>query len=121
MLGPDHRITLDTANDLGFLYVEEKRWKEAITYLSQAMNRYSRNSDTMHPARDEKALKATEAMIIALDAQGDFDGAERMGRVQRQGKTEEQIKSMRRMKRNMIGYWSGERRLGKSLKKVSLS
>lgn len=80
VLGPDHRITLDTANDLGLLYVEEKRWEDAITYLSQAMDGYNRNSETMHPARDEKALKATEGMIIALDAQGDFEDAERTAR-----------------------------------------
>ena len=31
VLGPDHRITLATANKLGFLYLEERRWDDADT------------------------------------------------------------------------------------------
>lgn len=31
VLGPDHRITLATANKLGFLYLGERRWDDADT------------------------------------------------------------------------------------------
>lgn len=80
VLGPDHRITLDTANELGFLYLEERRWNDAEGYLRQATDGYNRNSGTISPSRDEKALRAMEGMVIALHNQGKSENAEQMAR-----------------------------------------
>lgn len=80
VLGADHGTTLDTARDLGFLYLGERRWKDADTHLSQAIDGYGRNSEIIPLSRNEKALKAMEGMIVALDNQRKFDDGERMAR-----------------------------------------
>ncbi|KAL9069186.1 MAG: hypothetical protein Q9161_005709 [Pseudevernia consocians] len=80
MLRQDHRITLDAANGLGSLYTKEYCWDDANYYPRQAVDGYSRNSETIQPARDEKALKAMEGMAIALYNRKSFEAAEQMAR-----------------------------------------
>ena len=80
MLRQDHRITLDAANGLGSLYIKDHCWDDANYYLRQAVDGYSRSSETIQPARDEKALKAMEGMAIALYNRKSFEAAEQMAR-----------------------------------------
>lgn len=80
VLGSDHRITLDIANILGFLYLEERRWDNADTYLRRALDGYVRNLENTHPSRDGKALETMEGMVIALLNRRRYEDAERMAR-----------------------------------------
>lgn len=80
--GSGHRLTIDTANNLGVLYEKQGRLEKAARMYRRALDGYAQSFGPGHPS----IVDTANSLGILYEKQGKFENAERMYRRALKGK-----------------------------------